>query len=148
MLPYSEGIMANQRFISVSVTEQQMEEYTIAAKLMGKNRSQMIRDAISEYMASRKKEPSGYKGRHAHNKHAVYAQVVNDTDLAVVDYYTPRQNFLKPGWYLAIRKDGAIRNVQGERLDYVHYFGDDITVKPSYTEFVKAVMAYVLEECN
>jgi hypothetical protein len=138
--------VTKQHFISVNVTEDQLEEYTLAASMLRKTRSQMIREAITEYLSARSKAKKGYEGKNAHHRHAVYAQVINEVDLAVVDYYTPRQNFLQPGWYLAIRKEGAVRNVQGEKLDYVHYFHSDISVKPTYTEFVRAVMQYILDE--
>ena len=138
--------MTKQHFISVAVTDSELENYTLSAKLLGKSRSGMIREAIVEYLEKRSKPQKGFTGKKLHNGHALYAQPMANGDLLVLDYYTPKQNFLQPGWYLARRPEGAIRNVQGEKLDYLYYFHADIDNPPTKQEFLREVMQIILTE--
>lgn len=135
--------MANkQHVISIAVTDSELENYTLSAKVLGKTRSDMIREAITQYLEKRSIPQKGFIGKDAHKKHAVYAQPMTNGDLLVLDYYTPR--LLNPGWYLARRPEGAIRDVRGGKLDYIYFFHADIDNPPTKQEFLREVMQYLL----
>ena len=122
----------NMHCVHFNVSKKEFDQYELAARAMRKTKSQLIRDAVGQYLSAR-------KATTALPAEDLYSQKVNENDLAVVGYYTPTKNFMKPGWYLAIRKDGG-------QLDYIHYFHGHMTCAPSYTQFVRALMTYILDE--
>lgn len=123
----------NMHCVHFNVSKKEFDQYALAAREMRKTKSQLIRDAVGQYLSARKTAT-------ALPAQDIYSQKVNEKDIAVVGYYTPTKNFMKPGWYLAIRKDG------GDKLDYIHYFHGHMTSAPSYTQFVRALMQYILDE--
>jgi hypothetical protein len=121
----------NTHCVHFNVSKKEFNEYALAARMMRKTKSQLIREAVSQYLSARK---------NAVPAQDLYSQKINENDIAVVGYYTPTKNFMKPGWYLAIRKNGD------EQLDYIYYFHGNLTSAPSYTQFVRALMQYILDE--